>query len=72
MMLPSKAPSRPTRGLTPSELAVLREGLRPLIATNKLQQVENNFVRGILVATLLSSVLWMLIIFVLYDAIWKS
>jgi hypothetical protein len=71
MMLLSKAPPRATRELRPSELAVLREGLRPLIATNKLQEVENDFVRGILVATLLSSAIWMLVIYILYKAIWN-
>jgi len=71
MMLLSKAPPPPTRELRPSELAVLREGLRPLIATNKLQEVENDFVRGILVATLLSSAIWMLVLYIFYKAIWN-
>jgi hypothetical protein len=72
MMLLSKAPPRPTRDLKPSELAVLREGLLPLIATNKLREVENSLVRGIVVATLLSSAIWVLIIFLLHEAIWNS
>ena len=69
MILLSQSPSRPTRDLRPPELAVLREVLRPLIATNKLRKLQNDFVRGALFATLVSSVIWLLI---LYEAGLKS
>ena len=69
MMLLSEAPPRPTRELRPAELAVLREVVRPLTAKTQLRAVEIKFVRGAILATLVSSLIWLLIV---YEAVWTS
>ena len=54
-----------TRELRPSELAVLRDAVCPLVANKNLAEAEDELsalLRGAIIASLISSVIWVSVI----------
>ena len=62
-----------SRGLTPSELEVLRDAVRPLIANRNLPEhldEPSALLRGAIIASLISSVIWALVIVAVVWRMW--
>ena len=58
-------PSLGTRQLRPSELAVLRDAVRPILAKKNLPEAEDepsDLWRGAVIASVISSVIWISVI----------
>ena len=62
-----------TRELRSSELAILREAVRPIVANRKLMEVEDEpsgLLRGAIIASLISTVIWGSVIVAVVWKIW--